>query len=81
MRFCLGCHGYSATIIKCSTIGPSANAGTNVNAPTRITTPTRNTTKSGVWVGSVPALTGVAFFRANEPAIAKRGNGQPVAGN
>ena len=60
-------------IIKCSTIGPRANAGTNVNAPTKITTPTSRTTNNGVCVGNVPAVTGVAFFRASEPAIANVG--------
>ncbi len=61
------------TIINCSAIGPSANAGTKVNAPTRMTTPTNSSTNSGVCVGSVPTLMGVAFFLAIDPAIAKVG--------
>ena len=53
----------------------------NVNTPTKITVPTRNTTNSGVCVGNVPALAGVFFFRASDPAMASVGNGQPIAGH
>ena len=38
----------AATIMRCSTIGPSASAGMNVSAPTSTTTPIRSATKSGV---------------------------------
>ncbi len=38
-----------------------------------MTTATSQTTKSGVCVGSVPALEGVIFFRAREPAMARTG--------
>ena len=74
-------HFIVITIIKCSTIGPSANAGMNVSTPTKITVPTRNTTNRGVCVGSVPALVGVHFFLRQRPGDGQRGNGQPIAGH
>ena len=43
-------------ICRCSTTGPSASAGTKVSAPTNKTTPTSIVMNSGVWVGSVPAV-------------------------
>ena len=46
--------------MRCSTIGPSANAGMNVRPPTIRMTPTSIVTKSGVCVGSVPGLAGPA---------------------
>ena len=63
----------AAIICRCSTIGPSASAGTNVNAPTISTTPTSKVMNSGVCVGSVPAVTAVAFFAARLPASASTG--------
>ena len=44
-----------------------------VSAPTMTTTPISMATKSGVCVGSVPALGGTIFLRASEPAIASVG--------
>jgi hypothetical protein len=38
-----------------------------------ITTITSQIMNNGVWVGSVPALAGIRFFSAREPAIASTG--------
>src|SRR5262249_35511667 len=64
---------FTAPSMRCSTTGPSASAGRNVRAPIRNTVPTRSATKSGVCVGSVPALGGTDFLRASDPAIARTG--------
>src|SRR5207245_9134753 len=61
----------AAISVRCSTIGPRANAGTKVSAPTRSTTPISRPTKSGVWVGSVPGPLGTIFLRASAPAMAR----------
>ena len=45
----------------------------NASAPTSTTVPATSTTNSGVCVGNVPALGGVYFFLANEPAMASVG--------
>jgi hypothetical protein len=58
---------------RCSTIGPKASAGMNVRAPTMNTVPMSRPTKRGVCVANVPGLTGITFFRANEPAMARTG--------
>ena len=73
--------GSHSNIFNCSTTGPRARAG-NERQRADQSPPCRpgTTTNSGVCVGSVPALVGVCFFRTSEPAMAKRRNRQPIAG-
>src|SRR2546421_864331 len=54
-------------------MGPSASAGKNVRPATINVTPITRPLNSGVCVGNVPAVTGTAFLRAIDPAMASTG--------
>ena len=54
-------------------MGPSASAGKKVSAPMMTTTPISIATNKGVWVGSVPRLTGTFFLVTYAPAMASTG--------
>src|SRR5215510_13697252 len=54
-------------------MGPNESAGKYVSAPTMMMVPTRRMTNSEPWVGNVPLVTGISFFAARLPAIARAG--------
>src|SRR5208283_1333770 len=72
---------YARTIIssyfylnfKNSPIGPSDKAGKKLSAPTIITTAISQKMNRGVYVGSVPDVTGTFFFLTRLPATASIG--------
>ena len=54
-------------------MGPRLSAGKNVNAPTIMTVHTSKIVKSGPVTGKVPTDSGVIFFLARFPAMARIG--------
>ena len=55
---------------KYSAKGPSASAGKNDSAAIMMITERRTATNAGLSTFSVPELSGINFFEANDPAIA-----------
>ena len=52
-------------------MGPRTRAGKNESAATMMITDRRTATKAGLWTCKVPELSGIYFFEASDPAIAK----------